>query len=331
MTVTQIKEVNNQGSSKDFRYDWTAEEVLAIHDLPLMDLLDKAQTMHRTYHEDNTVQLASLLSIKTGACPEDCKYCPQSAHYAKKTGLKKEPLLPVAEVLEKAQKAKDHGASRFCMGAAWRHVKDGPQFDNVIEMVEGVTALGMEACVTLGMINQDQANRLKDAGLKAYNHNLDTSPEFYEEIITTRTYQERLDTLDCVREAGITICSGGIIGMGETTFDRARMLQILANLDPHPESVPINALVPVAGTPMGNREPVDPIEMVRMMATTRIIMPKTRVRLSAGRTSFSKETQILCLMAGANSIFYGDKLLTTDNNDTSEDLALIEEAGLKTA
>ena len=331
MTVTQIKEVNNQGDPKDFRSDWTAEEVLAIHDLPLMDLLYKAQTMHRTYHEDNTVQLASLLSIKTGACPEDCKYCPQSAHYAKKTGLKKEPLLPVAEVLEKAQKAKDHGASRFCMGAAWRHVKDGPQFDNVIEMVEGVTALGMEACVTLGMINQDQANRLKDAGLKAYNHNLDTSPEFYEEIITTRTYQERLDTLDCVREAGITICSGGIIGMGETTFDRARMLQILANLDPHPESVPINALVPVAGTPMGNREPVDPIEMVRMMATTRIIMPKTRVRLSAGRTSFSKETQILCLMAGANSIFYGDKLLTTDNNDTSEDLALIEEAGLKTA
>ena len=331
MTVTQIKEVNNQGDPKDFRSDWTAEEVLAIHDLPLMDLLYKAQTMHRTYHEDNTVQLASLLSIKTGACPEDCKYCPQSAHYAKKTGLKKEPLLPVAEVLEKAQKAKDHGASRFCMGAAWRHVKDGPQFDNVIEMVEGVTALGMEACVTLGMINQDQANRLKDAGLKAYNHNLDTSPEFYEEIITTRTYQERLDTLDCVREAGITICSGGIIGMGETTFDRARMLQILANLDPQPESVPINALVPVAGTPMGNREPVDPIEMVRMMATTRIIMPKTRVRLSAGRTSFSKETQILCLMAGANSIFYGDKLLTTDNNDTSEDLALIEEAGLKTA
>ena len=327
MSTTQIKEVNNT----DFRYDWTAEEVLAIHDMPLMDLLYKAQTMHRTYHEDNTVQLASLLSIKTGACPEDCKYCPQSAHYAKKTGLKKEPLLPVAEVLEKAQKAKEHGASRFCMGAAWRHVKDGPQFDNVIEMVEGVTALGMEACVTLGMVNQDQANRLKEAGLKAYNHNLDTSPEFYKEIITTRTYQERLDTLDCVREAGITICSGGIIGMGETNFDRARMLQILANLDPHPESVPINALVPVAGTPMGNRKPVEPIEMVRMMATTRIVMPKTRVRLSAGRTSFSKETQILCLMAGANSIFYGDKLLTTDNNDTTEDLALIAEAGLKTA
>ena len=234
-------------------------------------------------------------------------------------------------MLEKAQIAKDAGASRFCMGAAWRHVKDGPQFDNVIEMVRGVTDMDMEACVTLGMINQEQANRLKEAGLKAYNHNLDTSPEFYTEIISTRTYQERLDTLECVRQAGITICSGGIIGMGETTYDRARMLQILANLDPQPESVPINALVPVKGTPMADNEPVDPIEMVRMMATARITMPKTRVRLSAGRTSFSKETQILCLMAGANSIFYGDKLLTTDNNDTQEDLSLIEDAGLKVA
>ena len=323
--------MNDVKTDNDFRNDWTAEEVLAIHDMPLMDLLYRAQTVHRKYHEENTVQLASLLSIKTGACPEDCKYCPQSAHYAKKTGLKKEPLLPVAEVLEKAQIAKDAGASRFCMGAAWRHVKDGPQFDNVIEMVRGVTDMDMEACVTLGMINQEQANRLKEAGLKAYNHNLDTSPEFYTEIISTRTYQERLDTLECVRQAGITICSGGIIGMGETTYDRARMLQILANLAPQPESVPINALVPVKGTPMADNEPVDPIEMVRMMATARITMPKTRVRLSAGRTSFSKETQILCLMAGANSIFYGDKLLTTDNNDTQEDLSLIEDAGLKVA
>lgn len=315
----------------EFKHDWEADEVLEIHDMPLMDLLYKAQTIHRQYHEDNTVQLASLLSIKTGACPEDCKYCPQSAHHAKKTGMKREPLLPVDEVLQKAQIAKEHGATRFCMGAAWRHVKDGEQFDNVVEMVRGVTDMGMEACVTLGMLNQDQANRLKEAGLKAYNHNLDTSPEFYEKIITTRTYQERLDTLDCVREAGITICSGGIIGMGETTYDRARMLQILANLNPHPESVPINALVAVEGTPMAERKPVDPIEMVRMMATARILMPKTRVRLSAGRTSFSRETQILCLMAGANSIFYGDKLLTTDNNDTSEDLDLIKEAGLKVA
>jgi len=325
--MTNTDEQNNE----DFRSDWAAEEVLAIHDMPLMDLLYKAQGIHRKYHEENTVQLASLLSIKTGACPEDCKYCPQSAHYAKKTDLKKEPLLPVAEVLEKAKIAKDAGASRFCMGAAWRNVKDGPQFDNVIEMVRGVTEMDMEACVTLGMVNQEQADRLKEAGLKAYNHNLDTSPEFYEEIITTRTYQDRLDTLDCVRKAGITICSGGIIGMGETTYDRARMLQILANLDPQPESVPINALVPVKGTPMADNEPVDPIEMVRMMATARITMPKTRVRLSAGRTSFSKETQILCLMAGANSIFYGDKLLTTNNNDTQEDLSLIEDAGLKVA
>lgn len=326
MNMIKIKDEN-----MEFKHNWEADEVLAIHDMPLMDLLYKAQTIHRQYHEDNTVQLASLLSIKTGACPEDCKYCPQSAHHAKKTGMKREPLLPVAEVLEKAQKAKEHGATRFCMGAAWREIRDGEPFDNVIEMVRGVTGMGMEACVTLGMLNQEQADRLKEAGLKAYNHNLDTSPEFYGEIITTRTYQERLDTLDCVRKAGITICSGGIIGMGESTYDRARMLQILANLDPHPESVPINALVPVAGTPMGERSLVEPIEMVRMMATARILMPKTRVRLSAGRTSFSKETQILCMLAGANSIFYGDKLLTTDNNDTAEDLDLIEEAGLKVA
>ena len=323
--------MKSKDQTTEFKHNWEAEEVLAIHDMPLMDLLYKAQTIHREHHEDNTVQLASLLSIKTGACPEDCKYCPQSAHHAKKTGMKREPLLPVDEVLEKAQLAKDHGASRFCMGAAWRHIKDGEQFDNVIEMVRGVTDMGMEACVTLGMLNQEQADRLKNAGLKAYNHNLDTSPEFYEKIITTRTYQERLDTLDCVRQAGITICSGGIIGMGESTYDRARMLQILANLNPHPESVPINALIPVEGTPMAKRKPVDPIEMVRMMATARIVMPKTRVRLSAGRSSFSKETQILCMLAGANSIFYGDKLLTTDNNDTAEDLDLIEEAGLRIA
>lgn len=313
------------------RHDWTAEDVLVIHDKPLMDLLYEAQTVHRAHHENNTIQLASLLSIKTGGCPEDCGYCPQSAHHAKETGLKKEPLMPVNDVLTSAQKAKDAGASRFCMGAAWRQVKDGPGFDQVLEMVRGVDSLGMESCVTLGMLNQDQADELKKAGLTAYNHNLDTSPEFYSHIISTRTFQERLDTLDCVRKAGITICSGGIIGMGESNYDRARMLQILANLDPHPESVPINALVAVPGTPLASRPPVDLIEMVRMIATARIIMPRSRVRLSAGRKCFPKEAQILCLMAGANSIFYGEKLLTTGNNDADEDIALIREAGLKVA
>lgn len=315
----------------DIRTDWTAEEVQDILESPFLDLMYRAQTVHRKYHEENTVQLASLLSIKTGSCPEDCKYCPQSAHYAKKTGLKKEPLMDVAEVLDKAQQAKEHGATRFCMGAAWRGVKDGEAFDNVIDMVRGVTDMGMEACVTLGMLNQEQADRLAEAGLKAYNHNLDTSPEFYEEIITTRTYQERLDTLECVRKAGITICSGGIIGMGESNFDRARLLQVLANLDQHPESVPINALVSVDGTPMEGRQRVEPMDMIRMIATARIVMPTSRVRLSAGRKDYSKETQIMCLMAGANSIFYGEKLLTTANNDVQEDLDMIAEAGLKVA
>ena len=313
------------------RTDWKTDEVVEMLESPLMDLLYKAQGIHREYHEDNTVQLASLLSIKTGACPEDCKYCPQSAHYAKKTGLKKEPLMDVDEVLEKAKIAKEAGASRFCMGAAWKQVRDGAEFDKVIKMVEGVTAMDMEACVTLGMLNQEQADRLAKAGLKAYNHNLDTSPEFYEKIITTRTYQDRLDTLECVRKSGVTICSGGIIGMGETITDRARMLEILANLDPQPESVPINALVPVGGTPMGERPRVDPLELVRMVATARIMMPKSRVRLSAGREMLNREAQILCLMAGANSIFYGEKLLTTANNDTTEDQDMIRDAGLKVA
>jgi len=313
------------------RNNWTTDEALALLETPLMDLLYQAQTVHREYHEENTVQLASLLSIKTGACPEDCKYCPQSAHFAKKTGLKKEPLMDVDAVLEKAKLAKDNGASRFCMGAAWRGIKDGPQFDNVIEMVKGVREMGMEACVTLGMLNQDQANRLAEAGLTAYNHNLDTSPEFYEKIISTRTYQDRLDTLDHVRKSGVTICSGGIIGMGESMTDRARMLEILANLDPQPESVPINALVPVEGTPMGDRPRIDPLELVKMVATARIMMPKSRVRLSAGREILNREAQILCMMGGANSIFYGEKLLTTGNNDANEDQEMIKAAGMKVA
>jgi biotin synthase len=310
------------------RHDWSAEEVFRLLTQPLLDLVDQARAVHRRHHADGEVQLASLLSIKTGACPEDCKYCAQSAHYAKVTGLKREKLLNLDEVLEKARIAKAAGANRFCMGAAWREVKDGAEFDTVIEMVTGVRDLGMEACVTLGMLSQSQADRLAEAGLTAYNHNLDTSPEFYGEIVTTRTYQDRLDTLECVRKAGIEVCCGGIIGMGETMEDRARLLQTLATLNPHPESVPINALAAVPGTPLGDRPPVDPLDLVRMVAAARIMMPLSRVRLSAGRRSLTKEAQILCFLAGANSIFYGDKLLTTANNDAADDLALIEEAGL---
>ncbi len=311
------------------RHDWSVDDILSILQSPLLELVHTAQSVHRQWHEEGTVQLASLLSIKTGSCPEDCKYCPQSAHYAKDTGLEKERLMDVDTVLASAKTAKDAGATRFCMGAAWREVRDGAEFDQVIEMVSGVREMGMEACVTLGMLNQTQANRLAGAGLTAYNHNLDTSPEFYNEIISTRTYQDRIDTIAHVREAGITVCSGGIIGMGESERDRASMLQVLSNMDPHPESVPINSLVPVPGTPLENQTPVEPMEMVRMIATARIVMPKSRVRLSAGRQAMSKETQILCLLAGANSIFYGEKLLTTSNPDTEQDIALIREAGLQ--
>lgn len=311
------------------RHDWSVDEILAILRKPLTELIYTAQSVHRRHHEDGTVQLASLLSIKTGACPEDCKYCPQSAHYAKDTGLERERLLDVDTVLVRARQAKDAGATRFCMGAAWREVRDGSEFDQVLEMVRGVRALGMEACVTLGMLNREQAQRLAEAGLNAYNHNLDTSPEFYGEIITTRCYQDRLDTIAHVREAGITVCCGGIIGMGESEQDRASMLQVLANMKPHPESVPINALVPVPGTPLADQAPVEPMELVRMIATARITMPTSRVRLSAGRRNLSREAQLLCLMAGANSIFYGEKLLTTANPDTADDIALIRDAGLE--
>jgi biotin synthase len=310
------------------RHDWSAAEVLALLTAPLLELVDQARIVHRRYHADGEVQLASLLSIKTGACPEDCKYCAQSAHYAKTTGLKRETLLDVDEVLLKAGRAKAAGATRFCMGAAWREVKDGEAFDSVLAMVRGVRELGMEACVTLGMVTQAQADRLAEAGLTAYNHNLDTSPEFYGEIVTTRTYRDRLDTLARVRHAGVQVCCGGIIGMGETVEDRASLLQTLASLRPHPESVPINALAAVAGTPLGDRPPVDPLDLVRMVAAARIMMPLSRVRLSAGRRELSKEAQILCFLAGANSIFYGEKLLTTANNDAADDLALIDEAGL---
>jgi biotin synthase len=316
------------GERSPVRHDWARSEVVDLLNRPLLDLIDQARSVHLAHHESGTVQLASLLSIKTGACPEDCKYCPQSAHYAKQTGLGREQLLDVDDVLAKAELARGAGATRFCMGAAWREVKDGEAFDRVIDMVRGVRALGMEACVTLGMLTQAQADRLAEAGLTAYNHNLDTSEEFYGEIITTRCYQDRLDTLERVRRSGVQICSGGIVGMGETIEDRAGLLVTLANLDPHPESVPINALVPVPGTPLADQPPLDPLDLVRMVAAARVMMPASRVRLSAGRRSLSREAQLLCFMAGANSIFYGDKLLTTANNDTEDDLSLIEEAGL---
>jgi biotin synthase len=312
---------------ENLRHDWTVEEARAIHDSSLIDLLYRAQDVHRGYHDAGRVQLCSLLSIKTGACPEDCAYCPQSAHHD--TGLSAEKLMDVDSVLSSARTARDAGASRFCMGAAWREVRDGAEFDAVIEMVRGVRDLGMEACVTLGMLEKDQAERLADAGLTAYNHNLDTSRDFYDQIITTRQYDDRLRTLQNVREAGITLCTGGIIGMGESIDDRCAMLVELATLDPHPESVPVNALVAVQGTPLEAMEPVPPIEMARMIATARILMPRSVVRLSAGRTKLSEEAQLMCFMAGANSIFFGEKLLTTGNPDTEADTKLMREAGLE--
>jgi len=309
------------------RHDWTLVEVRALHDLPLLDLIHQAQTVHRKVWTDNAVQLCSLLSVKTGGCPEDCAYCPQAARY--QTGVEAERLMPVAEVLEAAGKARAAGATRFCMGAAWREVKDGPPFDAVLEMVRGVKALGMEACCTLGMVTSDQARRLKEAGLTAYNHNLDTSAEFYGDIISTRTYEDRLQTLQRVRDAGISVCCGGIIGMGESVEDRCRMLQTLANQEAHPESVPINALVAVKGTPLADRPPVAPVELVRMIATARLLMPQAMVRLSAGRLQLSEEAQLLCMMGGANSIFFGEKLLTTANPEFREDMALLEKAGVR--
>jgi biotin synthase len=309
------------------RHDWTLAEARALHDLPLPELLFRAQEVHRHFHPTNKVQLCSLLSIKTGGCPEDCAYCPQSAHYD--TGVEREKLMDVEEVLSHARTARDAGASRFCMGAAWRDVRDGEQFDRVCDMVRGVTELGMEACVTLGMLNADQARRLAEAGLKAYNHNLDSSREFYDKIITTRTYDERLETLAHIRNAGVTVCSGGIIGMGETIDDRCGMLIELANLPRHPESVPVNALVAVEGTPLEGRTPVKPFELVRMIATARIMMPTSVVRLSAGRTGLSEEAQMLCFLAGANSIFYGEKLLTTGNPDVDGDRSMMAEAGIE--
>jgi len=307
---------------------FTRQEVRALYDRPLLALVDQARAVHKTNHVDDEVQLCTLLSVKTGGCQEDCAYCPQSSHY--ETNVEPEKILDVAAVVAHARKAKLLGSTRFCMGWAWREVKDGPAFENMLAIVKGVKEVGIEACVTAGMVTLAQAKRLGEAGLDAYNHNLDTSRENYRSIIKTRTFDDRLQTLQNVREAGVTICSGGIIGMGESIDDRCEMLRTLANLDPQPESVPINALVPVEGTPLGHMPPIDPLDLVRMIAVARVLMPKTRVRLSAGRTSLSREAQMLCLMAGANSIFYGEKLLTTPNPDEEADLSLLRDAGLRT-
>jgi biotin synthase len=304
----------------------TLREVRALYDLPLTELVFKAQTLHRQHHQPDAVQLCTLLSIKTGGCPEDCGYCSQSARHEKT--IEAQPLLDEATVLAAAKTARDAGATRFCMGAAWRNAKGGEQFQRVLRMVRGVRELGMEACVTLGMLNEEQALALKEAGLSAYNHNLDTSREFYGSVVTTRTYDDRLETLEHVRNAGISVCCGGILGLGESIDDRCRMLVTLANLPVPPESVPINALAPVPGTPLGARPPLDPFELVRMCATTRLVIPSARVRLSAGRTQLSREAQLLCFMAGANSIFFGDKLLTVGNPEHDADLALLRDAGL---
>jgi len=307
------------------RHDYTRAEVLVLFALPFNDLLSKAQAVHRAHHDANAVQISTLLSIKTGGCPEDCAYCPQAARYH--TGVKAEKLLELDAVLDKARAAKAAGATRFCMGAAWRSPKDR-DVEKVAAMVAGVKALGMETCATLGMLTQDQADRFKAAGLDYYNHNLDTAPEFYGEIIHTREYQDRLDTLACVRSAGLKTCCGGIVGMGETREQRAGLLQTLANLPEHPQSVPINRLVQVQGTPLEGTALLDPFEFVRTIAVARILMPASMVRLSAGRAEMSDELQALCFFAGANSIFYGEKLLTTGNPDVEHDQALFARLGI---
>lgn len=313
-------------SMSEVKHNWTKEAILDIYNKPLMELLYEAATVHRKFHDPNTVQVSTLLSIKTGGCPEDCGYCPQAARYH--TNVEGNDLMSVQQVKAQALRAKSSGSSRVCMGAAWRNVKDGPEFDNVLEMVRTINKLDMEVCCTLGMITENQAQRLAEAGLYAYNHNLDTSEDYYKDVISTRAFKDRLDTIGNVRKSNVTVCSGGIIGMGEKIEDRAGMLVALATLDPQPESVPINALVAVPGTPMEDIEPISIWEMIRMVATTRIVMPETQVRLSAGRTEMSREGQAMCFFAGANSIFAGDKLLTTPNPDVNEDMEMFKLLGL---
>ena len=326
MSLSTVPKAETAKSTSQERHVWTQDEVMELFDLPFNDLIFKAQTIHRQHFDPNEVQVSTLLSIKTGACPEDCKYCPQSGHY--NTGLEKERLMQVEKVLEKARAAKATGATRFCMGAAWRspQEKDMPY---VTAMVKGVKELGLETCMTLGMLSEQQASTLADAGLDYYNHNLDTSPEFYGNIITTRTYQDRLDTLNHVREAGMKVCSGGILGMGEKVQDRIGMLLQLANMPTPPESVPINMLVRVEGTPLDTAEDVDPIDFIKVVAVARILMPKSHVRLSAGRETMSDEMQALTFFAGANSIFYGECLLTTPNPQTTKDQALFKRLGIR--
>ena len=305
----------------------TREEIRGLYDLPLPDLLFRAQAVHRQHWDPLDVQMSTLVSIKTGACPEDCSYCTQSSRY--ETDLKYQPLMQVRDVMEQAKAAKDAGSTRLCMGAAWREVKDGPQFDSVLEMVRGVKDMGMEACVTLGMLNESQATRLRQAGLDYYNHNLDTSPENYANVISTRTFQDRLDTLEAVRNAGVHVCSGGILGMGESREDRVGLLHELANLPKAPESVPINKLMRMPGTPLADAEPIDDIEFVRTIAVARLLMPTSRVRLSAGRVEMSPSTQLLCFLSGANSMFAGDKLLTAANPGQDSDMAMLASFGMK--
>ena len=312
---------------EDLKYNWTKEEILELYNMPLLELVYKAATMHRKYHDPQEVQVSSLISIKTGGCSEDCGYCPQSVSY--NTGVEAHGMLPVDEVLKRAENAKAGGASRMCLGAAWREVRDNRDFDKVLEMVKEINDMDMEVCCTLGMLSEEQAQKLADAGLYAYNHNVDTSEDNYDNVITTRTYQDRLNTLENVRKSKVTICSGGIIGMGESVEDRVGMLKTLSNLNPHPESVPINTLVAVEGTPMEEQEEVPVWDLVRMIAVTRLVMPKSAVRLSAGRLDRSIEGQGLCFMAGANSIFAGDKLLTTPNPEFNEDMKMFEVLGLK--
>lgn len=306
---------------------WTQEEILEIYNKPFMELVYEAATVHRKYHDPNKVQVSSLISIKTGGCSEDCGYCPQAARYH--TDIDTNELMTVHQVKAQALRAKASGSSRVCLGAAWRNVKDGADFERVLEMVREITNLNMEVCCTLGMLTETQAKRLEEAGLYAYNHNIDSSEEYYKEVISTRAFEDRLETIGNVRKTSITLCSGGIIGMGEKLEDRAGMLKVLANMYPQPESLPINALVPVEGTPMAEQEPVSIFEMVRMIATARIVIPKTQVRLSAGRTQMTKEGQTLCFLAGANSIFAGDKLLTTPNPDINEDMKLFNELSIQ--
>lgn len=320
-----IEHTNATGGSP-IRHDWTREEVREIFALPFPDLMHEAQRIHRLYFDPREVQISTLLSIKTGGCPEDCAYCPQSASYS--TGVKAEKLMRVDAVLADARAAKAAGAQRFCMGAAWRSPKDR-DLDQICRMIEGVKALGMETCVTLGMLTPPQAGRLKEAGLDYYNHNLDTSPEYYEKIITTRVYQDRLDTLGAVRDAGIHVCCGGIVGMGEGIEDRVGMIATLASLPEHPESVPINLLVQIEGTPLSVGQKTEPLDFVRVIAAARITMPASVVRLSAGREDMSEETQALCFLAGANSIFYGPKLLTTANPARDRDMQLLDKLGMR--